>query len=270
MTLASTGVVWLHAGQSRFDADLWLNILMIQAWGLADSLDGPAWSISTEWAAYLLFPVLVKLALFRGHALAVLLAIICVAVITMIAALPDQDVVGRLGRLDAHDSASGLPLLRCLSEFCLGLLAYRAAPLLRLTPLVAGGLTASAAALIIVLLTLPGTDVALVLLFSALILGLSQERGLVAKILGGPLLHGLGVLSYAIYLLHFRFIWLERVARDRLPATLSANTREAIALVFVSTLLLATSFCAYAAIEKPGRRWLRTAGTLHANAPGHA
>jgi peptidoglycan/LPS O-acetylase OafA/YrhL len=35
-----------------------LNLLMIQAWGFATSIVGPGWSISTEWGAYLLFPLL--------------------------------------------------------------------------------------------------------------------------------------------------------------------------------------------------------------------
>ena len=41
--------------------DLASNVLLIQAWGIADSIDVPAWSISTEFAAYLLFPLLVRI-----------------------------------------------------------------------------------------------------------------------------------------------------------------------------------------------------------------
>jgi peptidoglycan/LPS O-acetylase OafA/YrhL len=151
---------------------------------------------------------------------------------------------------------SGFVMALCYAPMFNGrfeLRTYRAALLLRLAPPVAGALTAIAAALIIILLTLPGTDVALVLLFSVLILGLSHEQGWIARTLGGPRLHGLGVLSYVIYLLHFRFIWLERVTRDHPPATLSANSRQAIALAFVFALLLAASFCAYTVMEKLGR-----------------
>lgn len=41
-------------------ADLPLHILLLQNWGFTDHLawNDPSWSISTEWAAYLLFPLL--------------------------------------------------------------------------------------------------------------------------------------------------------------------------------------------------------------------
>jgi len=42
------------------------NLGMVQAWGLADSIGGPAWLISTEFAAYVAFPVLLLLTAARG------------------------------------------------------------------------------------------------------------------------------------------------------------------------------------------------------------
>src|SRR5215469_9584957 len=45
-------------------ADGAANLFMVQSWGVGPSFDGTAWSLSAEWAAYLLFPLLASLALF--------------------------------------------------------------------------------------------------------------------------------------------------------------------------------------------------------------
>jgi peptidoglycan/LPS O-acetylase OafA/YrhL len=55
-----------HAlSRTDFGAPLMENLLLVQAWGFGNSLNAPAWSISTEFAAYLLFP-LILLCVFRG------------------------------------------------------------------------------------------------------------------------------------------------------------------------------------------------------------
>jgi peptidoglycan/LPS O-acetylase OafA/YrhL len=63
------------SGTYRFDDNvlraLPYNITMTHVWGLAYSIVPPSWSISTEWAAYLLFPVCVLVAMWlpRRYAL---------------------------------------------------------------------------------------------------------------------------------------------------------------------------------------------------------
>jgi peptidoglycan/LPS O-acetylase OafA/YrhL len=52
--------------------DITANVLLVQSWGIARSVNGPGWSISTEWAAYILFPLLAALALFSRTWLAFL------------------------------------------------------------------------------------------------------------------------------------------------------------------------------------------------------
>ncbi|MBC7799876.1 MAG: acyltransferase, partial [Gemmatimonadaceae bacterium] len=46
------------------------NLLMLQAWGFSQALNTPSWSVSTEMAAYALFPLLATVALHRGRGLA--------------------------------------------------------------------------------------------------------------------------------------------------------------------------------------------------------
>jgi peptidoglycan/LPS O-acetylase OafA/YrhL len=57
------------------------NLLMVQSWGVGQSYDPPAWSISTEWAAYLLFPLLVVPAVLRGSLAA--LTMLCAGAATV-------------------------------------------------------------------------------------------------------------------------------------------------------------------------------------------
>ena len=58
--LSYVGIIHPLYGGFRTTWGLIYNILLIQEWGLADSIGGPSWSIRTQFAAYLLFPVLFR------------------------------------------------------------------------------------------------------------------------------------------------------------------------------------------------------------------
>ena len=49
--------------------DIVANLLMLQGLGVGRNLNGPSWSVSTEFAAYFLFPLFV-LGMFEGGRLA--------------------------------------------------------------------------------------------------------------------------------------------------------------------------------------------------------
>ena len=105
-----------------------LNGLMLQGWGLGYSIVGPSWSVSTELAAYLLFPVLLTLVVRSGVPIW-LPATICIGVVVAAALQPTPAYVTfpRRGPLDVYWSASLWPVIRCAAEFSLGLLAFRVA-----------------------------------------------------------------------------------------------------------------------------------------------
>jgi len=95
------------------------NTLLIQAWGIHTqrTWNAPAWSISTEWAAYLLFPVTVGVVLRARVAGAVAIGLTCYSALLALGAAAGD---GSLGV--TYD----LGLVRCHAEFTLGLVLYRA------------------------------------------------------------------------------------------------------------------------------------------------
>ncbi|HEY3598707.1 MAG TPA: acyltransferase, partial [Paraburkholderia sp.] len=177
-----------------------LNLAMVQVWGFADSFDGAAWSLSAEWAAYLIFPILLVPALRRRSSVAWLTGIVCVSIIMLLPTLR-LFIGGRSAPhalLDIFEPAMGLPVLRCLAEFTLGLVAYRIA----FTPFgmhfAASGWAAPIVLLTtLALMTVTDLDAAIVTMFVACLVVLSSEQNGPAKWLSCYPVQLAGRLSYS-------------------------------------------------------------------------
>lgn len=237
------------------------NLLMIQSWGLAGSLDGPAWPISAEWAAYLLFPAILVPCLFRRPLQAWLALSACVGLLVMLCLIPQS--LGHRPRpdtlLDLHTSYMALPVVRCLPEFTLGILAFRASAtpcgliLARsrwLSPLVCLG--------VILLLTIPRTDLVVVLLFPILVVSLTSEQHRAGRILASRPAELAGLLSYSIYLTHDLLGGLINWLHGTVEHLGMAHAQIYAAAAGVG-LTFPCACLAYRFIEVPGRRWLRLA-----------
>ena len=277
VTLGSAAVVlWKDPGVDLSHVALVLaaNLTMIQGWGIAPSLAGAAWSISTEWAAYLLFPFLAAAALFSSRQAALMAACLSLAAIGILAAMPTEhlafDFQGRRGPLDIYSSATLAPLVRCLAEFILGLLVFRAASGLLRRHRVAGTRSCALAvsAMLLLLVAMPGWDVAVVALFPVLLLCMVLQRDLFGRMFGAGVPYRLGEWSYAIYLIHDKF----RVLEVRLAAGLANHLpfAEVIAMVLTSVLVVGCASALHAGIELPCRRLLRTGLRLRPMSEGPA
>ena len=234
---------------------LLVNILLLQGWGAGATIVAPAWSLSAEVGAYLIFPLLVPMLLTGRRAPALACATLALLLLAAISLGGPQP---RSGPLDLYQPHIVTPLLRAVAGFTLGLAAYR----LGRSRIVAHWLTRpwSAAALgcaILLLLVWPATDLAVVVLFVPFLVALAFGRtGVASRILAAPLPHRLGVLSFSIYLVHFPIRetlrpWLA----DRL-AGLGVPHAYEMATVGACLATLAMAALTYRLIERPGRSML--------------
>jgi peptidoglycan/LPS O-acetylase OafA/YrhL len=179
-------------------------------------------------------------------------------VIATTVGLTASDGAYHSGPLDAYDGRTIAPMLRCLGGFTLGLLAYRAAQ----SRAVAAWASRDAVAATAVILLGAGLacgmyDLLIYPLFAAVVLVLYGNRGWVGRAFGCRPIHGLGLISYSVYLLHLYFFiprqWLSRWLEARLPGASAGWVADAT----VCAALLAASALAYRFIEEPGRRCAR-------------
>jgi peptidoglycan/LPS O-acetylase OafA/YrhL len=188
----------------RYEISYYLqSLLLIQNWGVSSSLQWniPAWSISVEWFASLVFPFLVIfLEKIRAERIgrAMLLVFAACASLFAIFWLHNLTSIG--------ESIPQLGLLRCLLEFFLGMLAgilyVKRLDLCRRYGAVALG---AGMILIFVGVILKAPDYSYFpLSFFLVVLGLaSHNKGWVFRFLSNRSLVRLGEVSYSTYLVHF-------------------------------------------------------------------
>lgn len=247
------------------------NFLLVQSWGIAPSLIAASWSVSTEIAAYLVFPVVLQVTLFRSrrHAgdgvLIATLLLVGAAAGGRLLALPGN------GALDLSDGTSLLPLMRCLGGFILGLVAFRAAQSPRVMAIVGHDRFAVA----VFLLFLSGLwygmpDLTMYPLLPLIVLVAYANRGLPTRLLACPPVHWLGECSYAIYLLHGEVLHVSGRLLHVLAGSSTQGIGRVIAAMFIGIFVLSLAGAAHRWIEVPARRVLRNPRVVLAAALGVA
>jgi peptidoglycan/LPS O-acetylase OafA/YrhL len=269
ITVTSMMAALIYAGMiSQAPPSAWTlisNILLIQAWGFANSIGGTSWSISTEFAAYLLFPVLLLVILVGRWTWTLIATVVAVTALALIATRTPADLHQifegtpiRNGPLDVFGTGTIYPLLRCLAGFTLGLLAFRIAQIPLAQRLASKRFTGDLVlAVVAVLMAIPKSDVFLVVLFVPLIVGLATEQSLAAKVLRSKVFYWLGLVSYSIYLLQFL---VDDLLRNTITAGLNAmhvSHSISAAGILMVLLLFAFSTASYYGIEKPFRNLSR-------------
>lgn len=229
-------------------AELPLHILLMQNWGFTHDLswNHPAWSISTELGAYLMFPFLalvVQWERFGSAALLVALAAL-LAVLYLCFHLVGDDVLGA--------DIARLGLVRCLIEFAVGTVLcvlwqrWRDKPGIALVAwLLAGAILA-----IGLLAGMPEAGFVPAGMAVAL-LALALDRGKVSDLLASRVPHWLGEISYSTYLAHFFLLILFKIAFVDTALQMGAGQLAAYLL-----LVLAASAVLYYGVELPAQRWL--------------
>jgi peptidoglycan/LPS O-acetylase OafA/YrhL len=225
------------------------NVLLVQAWGVAGSINGPAWSISTEFAAYLLFPMLLKATLFGDGQRTTWAGIAAAGFLTIAAMAGPYLQPSQHGMLDLYCSTNPLALIRCLVGFTFGLLTYRGTTSPAIMRLAKRDLAMmTVITLFVAALLLDVGDLVVYPLVPPLVLCAYANHGRPARLLGHGITYRLGTLSYAIYLLHKFVLW-------GVAQTLSASCLVVDATAFA--VLLALAIFAHHVVELPGRRLIR-------------
>jgi peptidoglycan/LPS O-acetylase OafA/YrhL len=175
------------------------NLVMLQAWGVpgAGQWNFPAWTLSAEFFAYLIFPLIVAAAaaLARRPLVLLALALALVAAVEAAWALMGQ---GRLGEMTQHfgivRGACGV-IVGVAARYAFEKVAWPAP--VAVGACLIGAVSAGAAAVVSApLWTLHAGAV-------LLILGLaSLDRAHVPTPLSTPLMQRLGEMSYALFILH--------------------------------------------------------------------
>jgi peptidoglycan/LPS O-acetylase OafA/YrhL len=270
--LAAVWVIFtLHVGHvpsedvSRLTAVSYVRqVLLVQLWFQpyfdGSSWDGPAWSISAEWLAYLLFGVLV-LVIFRMARVTRVRNLIWLA---LSASLPPVVLLLVSGQF--YTPWSWLP--RIVMEFTAGALA--AAAVMRLRPTdrtrrragyLSVLLTAAIVSLLYLLDAFPVSGVidsgGLVdVLFLPLVLTLAMGVGSLPRLLSIRVMVFGGQISFCLYmvheLVHTAWIW----AAQQFQLTLQGYPGK---LIVIGLLAIATVIATvlFRVVEEPARGWMR-------------
>ena len=238
----------LEDGYGAFD--FVRNLFLVHAWfSYGFNWNGPAWSISAEWFAYLMFPLFAVLTARVKNNWQVL------ATLAVLVTLPLLNSFGNNPLLNI------LHLLRITSEFLAGCLLYRlyargagsSLPWPILTPL-AGVLVVVAA---VVLEPLGTTLFWVSPLLALFVYGVSQQRGAFALALAGPRMVFWGQVSYSLYMTHSI---VRTVLRKFLQYQHFADSSVLIRLGILGVYGLCFAGAAvlvYLYVEEPARHWLR-------------
>ncbi len=224
------------------------------------SWDGPAWSISAEWLAYLIFGALV-LVIFR---IARASRARTLFVLAALAALPPLLLLLASGLL--YTPWSWLP--RIVAQFTAGALACAAVRRLRIGDRgrrAAGWLSILlGAALVGGLYYFDAHPVAgwvdsgalVSVLFMPLVVALSLGAGTLPALLStGPFLRG-GQISFSLYMIHepVHTAWNWAVAQYQIVLPKSVAKVVVVGLIAAAILLAAVL---YHVVEEPARKWMR-------------
>lgn len=232
------------------------TLMLVQAWFPSSTLNewnGPSWSLSAEWFAYLAFPAFawVGIALRRRP-----LFILALATVLFVG----LDVYYRFtfGKLLTH-AEENLGILRIVPEFLLGIALHHWGRRLSPRPAVAALCAGASMVAMIGAMHLGLDDRLIVPLAGALVLSLALfSKARAGKVASGGLLPLLGEASYALYLTHIPFFTAWRGIAAALfdkPSSYKLGWIEAGAMLVTAQAIAVVLFVGF---ERPVRAWIKS------------
>jgi peptidoglycan/LPS O-acetylase OafA/YrhL len=243
------------------------QILLLHSFGIHKifTWNVPSWSISAEWWAYMIFPVLV-IFLNRNKKLAVavlgfFVVLAYVAIMFWLKRVNPFDP--RIPVLHNLDTTFDYGYLRGLAGFVSGMILYKVYDSGLLRNIFQKDLTAVLVILIsIVCLHFGVNDGFDIIMFAALVFAFAQNNGKLHALCNIPVAQFLGKISYSIYLIQI-FPLIPVFAGVKLPGLVYANysattsflTGAGYCLIYIC-LVVGLSCLSYYGIEKPCRKWI--------------
>ena len=259
LTVAFLALALIKSQAAEFSPEVLIsNFVLLQSLGNWPSIDPPAWSVSAEMVAYLLFPLIALLCLKSGRTTAILAGFAaCLAILVMTLAASWHYIGTPIAKGPLDIIVSPFTLIRCLAGFTIGQLLWRVHADPRVVSVASRTpVQAVVAILTLAALTQQDSDLVDYLMIVVLILCLSTDRGVLADFFASPPLHFLGVVSFAIYLTHYRAFGVWGLA-ERVFGAFDPMIRNTAATVVTALVVIAVSWLLHIMVEKPCRRWMR-------------
>ncbi len=173
------------------------NLLLVNAWGFNTDAgwNHPAWSISAEWFAYLLFPVFATIA-WSLRARPVLAA--SLAALLLVVIYPAFEHFAGFKLTDATIAWGALRIVPCFAYGCAMFLIWRSGAVQ--TQRTAVGMSLGFAAVSVALVALAAPTAAIVASFGALILGLASLTSTGSRLFSNKVGVYLGEVSFSVYM----------------------------------------------------------------------
>jgi peptidoglycan/LPS O-acetylase OafA/YrhL len=243
------------------------NIFLLHSFGIHQifTWNVPSWSISAEWWAYMVFPLL---AFFiyrkKGQAIVLLSLFIILAYVAIMIWLPRVNLVDpSLPHPVNLDVTFDYGYLRGLAGFSFGMLVYEAYENHLLQDIFQKDITVLVIILGIILSMHFGlNDGITVILFAALVYAFSLNQGKLHVVCNNPIAQYLGKISYSIYLMQV-FAMLPIFMGVKLPGLIYSG-RSATTSFWIGTgyclinilIVIGISSLSYYKIEKPCRKFI--------------
>jgi peptidoglycan/LPS O-acetylase OafA/YrhL len=251
LLLAAWQVVALSGSRTIGNWDTFaLNVLNIHAWGFLSAYDWnyPSWSISAEFAAYLLFP---GICIAMRWKMRIALLGMCLLLLTRVGYLLVAD--------DPRENWERLALFECLPMFFLGVILHQA-HWIDLKKIWIAVIQIAAAISILVVMHLGLNDALIFAPFAMLVFFTQMDTGILARALTWRPLVVLGEWSYSIYMLHACILIVSYMVWPKFVAIPLGLSDQASAAGRFATLLIVTlvaAGCSYMFFEKPMRKAIR-------------